>query len=605
MAIAPLIVAVRTTGAAQLTRLGISFRRLASNVRVAYNRFVIAGGLAGAASRGFNRLAHNVNQAARAMLRFAAATALSGLSSLLSGISNGLAKVGTFSAILGAKIFAVTAAVVPLVGVVGDLLPLLTLAAPAALGAAVGLATLKFAFEGVGKALKAAGDPKEFAEALKKLTPAAQSAVKTLVDLGREWKHTQKLVQESFFTGFRNDAIAASRAVQPLADKWLPKIAESFGRLRTFVAEGLARFAKDGRLEGVMRNLAIAFDDVARTADQFARAFGAALVPAAPILERMTSALATMATKFADWISEASKSGKLAEWLDKAVNTFNKLKEIASNLGGIIAGIFRGSEQGGQGFLDQMINMTAAIKDFINSANGQALVDFFATIIAAIISTKPAWDWLGAQLAFTRDLFSGIATAAQTAWDLVKTATLLAVAAIVGQLALIVTAAAKAFGWIPGIGPKLQEAAASVNSFVANVVGQLNRIPRDITVTVHTRVIGGSLLSAAQQSGTYSSGIGGRASGGPVMAGKTYRVGEQGPELVTFGANGYVHDAASSRQMMSGGGGLAGGGVEINLSAATNANNRLVREVARSLRVDVRRSGRGNAQRYWGSSGRR
>lgn len=45
---------------------------------------------------------------------------------------------------------------------------------------------------------------------------------------------------------------------------------------------------------------------------------------------------------------------------------------------------------------------------------------------------------------------------------------------------------------------------------------------------------------------------GGRASGGPVTAGKTYWVGEQGPELVTFGADGYVHDATTSRAMSSG-----------------------------------------------------
>lgn len=34
---------------------------------------------------------------------------------------------------------------------------------------------------------------------------------------------------------------------------------------------------------------------------------------------------------------------------------------------------------------------------------------------------------------------------------------------------------------------------------------------------------------------------GGRASGGPVAPGRTYLVGERGPELVTFGASGQVH----------------------------------------------------------------
>lgn len=38
-----------------------------------------------------------------------------------------------------------------------------------------------------------------------------------------------------------------------------------------------------------------------------------------------------------------------------------------------------------------------------------------------------------------------------------------------------------------------------------------------------------------------------RAAGGPVMPGVTYRVGEEGPEDVTFGAPGYVHDAKTTK----------------------------------------------------------
>lgn len=52
--------------------------------------------------------------------------------------------------------------------------------------------------------------------------------------------------------------------------------------------------------------------------------------------------------------------------------------------------------------------------------------------------------------------------------------------------------------------------------------------------------------------------VGGRASGGPVEKGQTYMVGEKGPELVTFGADGYVTDAARTRAMLSSSGAGAG-----------------------------------------------
>jgi hypothetical protein len=77
------------------------------------------------------------------------------------------------------------------------------------------------------------------------------------------------------------------------------------------------------------------------------------------------------------------------------------------------------------------------------------------------------------------------------------------------------------------------------------------------TITVRTVVLGGNAktgasggLSGSQLSGEYTGG-GGRASGGPVQPGRTYMVGERGPELVTFGSNGYVHSNAASRRMMA------------------------------------------------------
>ena len=55
---------------------------------------------------------------------------------------------------------------------------------------------------------------------------------------------------------------------------------------------------------------------------------------------------------------------------------------------------------------------------------------------------------------------------------------------------------------------------------------------------------------------------GGRAGGGPVMAGRSYMVGESGPELVTMGGNGYVTSNAALRSAVG-----AGGGPVINIYA--------------------------------------
>ncbi len=75
-----------------------------------------------------------------------------------------------------------------------------------------------------------------------------------------------------------------------------------------------------------------------------------------------------------------------------------------------------------------------------------------------------------------------------------------------------------------------------------------------------------------------------RASGGPVMTGNTYWVGEQGPELVTFGHNGTVIPAQRSAAMASAAGGSPT--VRVTLDAAGAADD-LKSLFLKWLRVDA------------------
>lgn len=68
-----------------------------------------------------------------------------------------------------------------------------------------------------------------------------------------------------------------------------------------------------------------------------------------------------------------------------------------------------------------------------------------------------------------------------------------------------------------------------------------------------------------------------RAGGGPIRRGRPYIVGEEGPELITPRADGFVHTASETRDMLSGGGrplggsqgARSGGGVVMNLGGVT------------------------------------
>lgn len=117
------------------------------------------------------------------------------------------------------------------------------------------------------------------------------------------------------------------------------------------------------------------------------------------------------------------------------------------------------------------------------------------------------------------------------------------------------------------------EAAARAVWDVAHMVGG---IP-DRTVTIYVRAVnevGNSISNAV------AAAIGHRASGGHVQAGGLYVVGEKGPELVRFGAAGYVTPNDRSRQVI--GSAATGGGAPVQAGPSS---------VTVVLEVDRRRLG--------------
>jgi len=92
-----------------------------------------------------------------------------------------------------------------------------------------------------------------------------------------------------------------------------------------------------------------------------------------------------------------------------------------------------------------------------------------------------------------------------------------------------------------------------------------------------------------------------RASGGPVMAGKSYVVNENGVEILTAGQNGYVMNASQSKAMMSGssGGSAMAGTQEIRIMLDIRVDDE---EQARRIRKQVEALGGGNVQVAYGSS---
>jgi ABC-type transporter Mla subunit MlaD len=127
------------------------------------------------------------------------------------------------------------------------------------------------------------------------------------------------------------------------------------------------------------------------------------------------------------------------------------------------------------------------------------------------------------------------------------------------------------------------------------------------TIKAHGDMVAWSTLRNAERKAEADNAAGRRASGGPVSGGKTYWVGENGPELVTFGDNGYVHNAAASRAMTSGASGgmsmISAGGGTVNLVVTVRGDGPVTQALAENMRFEVRTTANGSAEEYFGTGG--
>lgn len=125
---------------------------------------------------------------------------------------------------------------------------------------------------------------------------------------------------------------------------------------------------------------------------------------------------------------------------------------------------------------------------------------------------------------------------------------------------LLLKAAEAAFGWMPGIGPKLKEAEKEFSAFAADVNADLAKI-LDKTVHVNVQVsqsgyapvTAGGALSPSTHRFMASGGTG----SGVIVAG------EHGPELIDLGSSGRVYNENQTRRMVTGVAGGGGGGSTI------------------------------------------
>lgn len=302
-----------------------------------------------------------------------------------------VAKVGAIGAGLGAATGAATALTAALAPAAGAMIamPGAMLATKAAAG------TLKVGLMGVGDAMKALaeGDTKKLKEAMEELSPNARAFVKASGGFLKAFDPVKAAVQDKLFDGL-------GKQIKPLSANLLPAVkAGMVGVAGGFNAgaKEAAKFGQTPLAKGVVTKV---FDMTSRVLNKAATAvqpllkgIASLVIQSLPLAERMANWAINGAKAAGAFLSSEKGASKLATWAVKAGDTLERLGRIGGNLGGFLAGVFKGAKGSGDGVLETLENITQKMETFAQSAGGQARLregfSLLLEILRAVVGVLP------------------------------------------------------------------------------------------------------------------------------------------------------------------------------------------------------------------------
>jgi len=317
--------------------------------------------------------------------------------------------------------------------------------------------------------------------------------------------------------------------------------------------------------------------------DTFSQGMAQVLTPLIPILQKSLpgamNILGAGLTMLSGWVATGvGKFKDIYHWVDQNSGRF---RSFASTVGGVVIPIVSGLVGWFMGKLIPGVrSMSAQVVPAVIGAFrsfGKTLQDHQGIVRAVVAVFKIVG------MTLTQVVIPVLGFAAKTLWNvlgpafrMIATVLDFVVIPVIKFLAKVVIAvfkgivdgAAWAFGWVPGLGPKLKSAAKAFDKFAKDVNATLDGINDTKTVTINFKAVYHT-PSGTSIPGWYGQGQGGggssgwnsvpsllpkKASGGAVLANHGYIVNENGQEAFFPSTNGTIMPASRTRNLLSGGG---------------------------------------------------
>jgi phage-related protein len=261
---------------------------------------------------------------------------------------------------------------------------------PAAVAtAAAAIATLKIAFSGLGTAISAgwSGDLEAMAQAMEKLAPAAREAVKAVVGLKPLVDSLKQSVQQATFDKLGEQITKVGRIYLPILQTGLTGIGRSFNQMFRDMA-ALAQtpqfkltFVETlGNAGKIIGNLTNAFAPILSGLNSIAAA-------GSRVFAKLTAEATEGASHWAAKMNEMMENGALEEMIYNALDVIGQLFKLFRDVFATIGQVLDIASQAGGGILDTLVQGAAAMRAWVESAEG---IEFLTVVFESVHATFAA-----------------------------------------------------------------------------------------------------------------------------------------------------------------------------------------------------------------------
>lgn len=223
------------------------------------------------------------------------------------------------------------------------------------------------------------------AEAYAKLSRAGKRLVDVLLALKPRWESIKRVVQQATFKGVAGD-------IERLAGVWFPMLRNRLGQMGAAWNVGFRGIARLASSKAFVADISTALGNMATFGARLNRSFAPFLsgfrhfaLVGSKFMPDIGSWILRIGKRFEAWAAAARKTGQMQGWISKAIVVLRDVWAIAKNIGGAVMAIFRAGNPAG--YLATWVSGTAALREWLESAEGQRKMAGAMTTLRNIAST--------------------------------------------------------------------------------------------------------------------------------------------------------------------------------------------------------------------------